>query len=471
MSPDDLRQRLWETVAFAGEDELVAFCRAHEADIVSNFAAWRVVPEHLRDSRADAEKYVQAMVAVARLFDQRLGRPELLRTLMGGPDNPLVRWHQEIDESRKEMDRLRYRDAAKRLNDLLIDTRNLRGSGADALLPVTYGCLGECYFQSGLAERALAPTQKALDLSRAAGDGEGVVAYLGNLYEINRHLGRKDDAATSAERLAEELTRHGQADQAERYRRQAARVRAGEPKVRVVCDVGGRRLELAEVLAGGPTGQVRFLFERDRLTLRAASALTEGGEAEANHGRFEAALKLFREAAQIDRFAPQPRYQAALTLLYLQRYLEGVAEYEATEALAPGWFHCRSGLGMARRLADGALSHQAFIAWHVLEDGPLPPAEKVRLAEKTLAEAADFAAVHLALAKNLRLTARPREAEAAARRGLAVAAEPDVRTRLLVELAAHLADGDEKRRLLQEAVDLNGNLVAAAMAALVLRFS
>ena len=48
------------------------------------------------------------------------------------------------------------------------------------------------------------------------------------------------------------------------------------------------------------------------------------------------------------------------------------------------------------------------------------------------------------------------------------AADPDVRTRLLVELAARTDDPPEKAVLFGEAVALNGNLTAAATAAMLL---
>ena len=44
------------------------------------------------------------------------------------------------------------------------------------------------------------------------------------------------------------------------------------------------------------------------------------------------------------------------------------------------------------------------------------------------------------------------------------AQEPDVQTRLLVDLQMILPDGDEKRQLLNAAMTLNGNLAAAAVA-------
>jgi tetratricopeptide (TPR) repeat protein len=366
------------------------------------------------------------------------------------------------------MGELRYREAAGLLTDLLIDVRELRGSAVDAYLPVTYGYLGECYFQASQADRAVAPTAQALERASRCEDLEGVAAYLGNLYEIHRYLGQTSDAAQFAQRLAEVLARQGKAEEAERYARQAERVRAGEPLNRVVVDVDGQRFELAEVLRG-QAGNVRFFFERNRLTLRPCADRTQEGERSAGAGRFDEALALFREAAQADRFDPQSHYQAGLTLLYLQRYNEAVREYEATEERAPGWFHCRSDLWLARQMVLGQVDHETFVAWHALQDGPLQPETKVRLAERALARAPDLALLHHLHGRSLRERGLAVQAEAALRRGLALAEEPDVRTRLLVDLGT-LVRPDEKRRLLEEALQINGNLVAAATAAVVLAF-
>jgi hypothetical protein len=58
---------------------------------------------------------------------------------------------------------------------------------------------------------------------------------------------------------------------------------------------------------------------------------------------------------------------------------------------------------------------------------------------------------------------------AAYRKGLACAAEPDVKTRLLVELGVSSGDKQERLSLLREAQSLNGNLVAAATATVALK--
>jgi tetratricopeptide (TPR) repeat protein len=470
MDPDDLRRLLWEAAAAGDEAALESLCRTHRDTIVQHFPAWRQVPAEVRADPALLEGYVQTMAAVGRLFAQRLGDPSLLQSLTGqAADNPLVRWQQKLEKAQKEMEELRYAETIDLLNDVLIDTRGLKGSGVDAYLPVTYGLLGESYFQNGQADKALGPTEKALELCRRTGDAEGVRAYLGNLYEINRYLGRPAPAADAAGQLAEVLQDQGETAEAERYRKQAALVRRGEPLNRVVVNLDGRRLELDEVV-GGVEGKVQFAFERNRLTLRPASELTRQGEKKAGQGRFEAALQLFRQAGAADRYDPNSRYQAGLTLLYLQRYGEAAEAYDQTKQLAPGWFHCRTHGWLARQMLLGKVSHEVFQHWHVLEDGPLNPQQKVALAEKVLRLAPDLAPLHLLHGKALRALGQAAAAEAAYRRGLACAEEPDVKTRLLVDLGALLDNRDEKRRLLEEAIALNGNLVAVAMARVVLAF-
>src|SRR5262249_56080 len=65
-------------------------------------------------------------------------------------------------------------------------------------------------------------------------------------------------------------------------------VRAGGPLNGVVAVVDGRRYELDEVGAVRD-GRVQFLFERNRITLRPATVLTERGEEQGSAGRYEEA--------------------------------------------------------------------------------------------------------------------------------------------------------------------------------------
>jgi tetratricopeptide (TPR) repeat protein len=466
---EQLRSLLIDAASARDGKRIRALCRAHAGMIYQHFADWRKPPAAIRDDPARMECYVQGLVAVAQFFNDCLGRPELFEQLTGSPEsNPLLRWQKALDQARNHMKDLRYREAADQLNNLLIDVRELKGSGADTYLPITYGSLGECYLQGGEAGKAVAPTQRALELCEQQRDAEGVSAYLGNLYEIHRFLGEPELAAGFAGRLADAFAGRSRADDAAWYRKQARLVRAGEPRNRVVAVMAGRRFELDDA-PPIKEGRVQFEFERDRISLQPSRVWTQRGEERGRAGRYDDALAAFREAAGADSFDPHPRYLSGLSLLQLERAAEAVEEYRKTEELAPGWFNCRADLWLAEQIALGRLEYRAFLAVYAIEDGGLAPTENMRIADRVLTEYPDLAPVHLFRGKNLAAQGRPTEAEAAYRHGIACAAEPDVRTRLLAELAVSIQPGAEQTRLLEEAMRLNGHLVSAATAALMLR--
>jgi tetratricopeptide (TPR) repeat protein len=235
-----------------------------------------------------------------------------------------------------------------------------------------------------------------------------------------------------------------------------------------VAVVDGSRFELdeLEVVEGK---RIQFVFERNRIALRPAEELTRQGEELGSRGQLEEALTCFRDAAQADRFDPHSRYQEGYTLLQLQRYPQAVESFEAAEERAPGWFHCRSNLWLARQLALGKLGFDTGVAVLLLENAPMPPKEKVQLAEQILSRAPELAPAHLLLGKNLEQLGRASDARAAYQRGLACAAEPDVKSRLLVALGVLTEDAQQRITLLREAQALNGNPTAAAGATLALR--
>jgi tetratricopeptide (TPR) repeat protein len=467
--PSQLKQALFQAAARGDHKGVEKLCRTNRQAVLDNFAAWRKPPDEVRNDPAVIEGYVQALISIAQVFAQRLGSADLLNQLMGTPDsNPLLRWQEQVARAQALIADLKYPEARDLLADLLIDMRDQRGTGADKYQPITLGYLAECHFQCREGDKAIPHLQQALLLCVQQGDPQGIAAYLGSLYEVSRYLGQTEAAAGYAERLADALAQQGRTTEAARYRRQAGIIRAGEPLNRVVAEIDGARHELDEI-GTVRDKRIRFLFERNRITLRPAEALTRQGEQLGSQGRHEKALSCFRAAAQADGFDPHARYLEGFTLLHLERYPQAIESYQAAEDLAPGWFHVRTNLWLAQQLALGHFGYDTAVACLVLEDSPFPPDEKARLAEQILTRAPNLAPAHLQLGKNLALSGRGKDAQAAYRQGLACAAEPDIKTRLLVELGVLVDDLDERASLLREAQTLNGNLVAAATATLALR--
>jgi tetratricopeptide (TPR) repeat protein len=146
----------------------------------------------------------------------------------------------------------------------------------------------------------------------------------------------------------------------------------------------------------------------------------------------------------------------------LRQFAEAAAAYRATEQRAPGWKNCRIMGWVAEQLLVGTfdfdLAQQIINVQDPRITGPL---------QGTIASAGnkvrELALFHLAEGDALSQIGRFDLAEQSFRRGIELADEPDVRTQLLGALAMHLT-GQTRERLLREAVELNGNLLAAARA-------
>jgi len=445
-----------------------ALCREHKEAIIAAFPSWQTVPEAIRGEPALLQRYANGLITIARIFAERLDDPRLMQRLAGGDANPLALWDKELQAASEEMEQLRYADAGRRLESVLDETNSLRGSGADQLRPITLAFLGECMFQQGNADASVPFYDLALEGVRAIGDADGVAAYLESLYEVHRYLGRSGPAANLAADLSMVLEMSGRDVEAKRWKRRAEIAKAGEPKNRVICTLDdGTMLEVDEVTSFD--SRIRFSFQRDRIALRRAMALVDDGQTLGAHGKLEEALAKFREASQIDPLFAHARYQEGFTLVVLERYEEAIAAYQATEDLAPGWFHCRADLWVAQQLAAGKIDHATFEALRELEDGPGEPAEKLELADRMIAKAPHVAGLHLERGRQLARLGRPDDARQALRDGLARDSDADVRTRLLVQLAILVEDKAERTKLFEEAVRLDGNLVASATAQLALR--
>ena len=467
---DELRNMLFAALSCEDAQGFAKLCRSNQDTIIANFPTWQVVPAVTQESPILLRQYANGLITLARFFAEELCRPELLDRLVGNQDtNPLSKCERDLARAEHLQDELRFADSAKALEEILSEIQGLRGPDAEHFLAPTYGRLSRSYLQSGEATKALPAAETALRLCRQINDQEGIPIYLRGLYEIHRYLGAGPTAAGYAKQLADVLDIQGLHEQARRARKQAAVALACEPLNRVVAEVDGRLLELDEVpkLA---EGSVKFVFERNRVSLQIADVSTERAGRLIEQEKFEDALKVLNEAANIDPYNPGPHYHSGFCLIHLKRYSEAVRSYERTEERAPGWFHCSTMHWLARQLAAEKIAHELFLVLEMLEDNhEIGAVEKVCLAEQALATAPMIALLHMHHGTNLTATGCRDEALAAYRKGLNFAEEPQTRARLLVRLALLDPSAHERRGWLEEAADSKADLVAAATAFLLLR--
>ena len=468
--PEELRGMIFDAHARKDGARVAELCREHADLIAAHFEEWKARARDVADDERLLKRYLETLVAIATYFQRVLSRPQLAEILVPpGQTDPTEAWRDALKQAHERMEALDFEGAAGMLGDFLIDIHDFRGPVVKGYVAAANSLLGQCDFHRGRTEDAATFLERAVQLCEEADEPVNVRANLENLFEVYRYLGRATDAADAAERVATISERMGEAVPAANWRRQAAVVRSGEPLNRVVVHLGERFFEVEEAVPG-PGESVELVFRRNRITLRPSHARTSEGEQKGAAGDLEGALASFREAATLDRFDPHSRYLAGVTLSYLERPSEAVECYRDAERLGPGWFNVRAYLALSRRMALGQVDPAHFKPISaLLGDGLSEAAERVALADKLLEGYPDLAIVHLGRGHGLWSLERREEAVVALRRGLDCAEDEDVRTRLYLQLGLASAEPAERNALLQEAADLNGNLIAAAMATIAMR--
>jgi tetratricopeptide (TPR) repeat protein len=468
LAPDELREALFEAARARDTARLRKLVDGQRDAITEHFPSWQKVPPALRDDPAQVNHYAGGLIGLAAYFAEQ-GDPSLMARLQGPPEeNPLLSWEQALRSAQELIAAGRHAQAEPLLREHVASGRALSGTGVDRYLPITIGLLGQCRFHQGDADEAVTLFDEALAICRRKKDVEGEIAYLSSLHETHRWLGHDKEAISLAGELAERCDGAGDRDRGRWARQRAARMQAGEPLVRIVAEINGKTLELDELPGTPPKGSVQFRFERNRLSLGGVGALIEEGSRLGSAGDGERALAAFQAAAALDPWDPQPPYLAGLALMELGRYADAVKSYDTTEQLAPGWFQCRADRWMATELAAGRVSRAAFQAVRAIGDGDAPPDEKARLAAAAIATTPDLPVLYLLRAEALIKVGAKSAAEVVARAGLERNPDVDVRTRLLVTLS-QTTKSAERGALLDEAIALDGNRTAAAMARLMSR--
>ena len=184
LTDEQLRDALFDAAAAQDERTLTKLWHAEVDRIRQLFAAWSIVPPHVREDPARTKWWSDGVVGVVTVALQS-GDQTLVNTLQGDrDDNVMVRWGRVLGEARAAVGRRAASECFLALEAILAEMRGMIGPAVDDYLAKTYGLLGEAHFWSGEMQLARAYTLLALERCRKNGDQEGIDVYARNLVQM-----------------------------------------------------------------------------------------------------------------------------------------------------------------------------------------------------------------------------------------------------------------------------------------------
>jgi len=462
---DELRELLFECIDRNHLVEFETLCLENDAEIRRAFSDWKRAPEEIQTDKDQLKKYAYCLMVVASYFQKQRNNGELMTMLTGIDDSEYSRqWQEMLGQAKGLMQQqLKFDEAIPLLEKCLELTSGVSGAGVDKFLPLTLGFLGECYFHKGDPAKAAEYVDRALQTTTMQGDYDASVAYLSNLFEIYRYKGDSAKAAECAKAIADKAYRRSELVTSSNWRHQFRAVSNNEPLHRIVLRIGDELFELDEIphFSGE---KVEFILVRNRMELVLCSQKCHEARELAQSGNYEKSLEVLVEAVERDKFSPQPYYLSGAIKLAGRRYADAVADLEKVEELCPGFETSRSDLWLAKQLQTGTMEHDACMAVFEANNENIPVEQRIKVCEDLTAKYPNFAEAFWRMGRMLMESNRPSEAVEAFKKGMTVADDTDLKSRLLRDLGSLSVDDAEKRRLSKEAIAVpNGNVLAQAM--------
>lgn len=211
---------------------------------------------------------------------------------------------------------------------------------------------------------------------------------------------------------------------------------------------------------------------RSEAALEGAAREFDSGWEHCGDARLLDAEAAFRRCAEAAPGWANAHYQLGYVRLRLERHGDAIRCFERAERISPGLFMVREYLDQARRLAAGALSHDAFVLFdRASAAGFRDPDATIRLARKAIEITPQYPSAHLILARAYEKKERFDLALAALSR--AIEQRPDEATlchALLSRGSIFMSMGrhDQATRELSKVIEINGSSSATrtALAAL-----
>lgn len=470
VSKDDLKAQVFESIDRNHLVEFETLCVENEDEIVRAFAEWKRAPEEVQIDKAAMKKYAYCLMVVASYFQKQRNNGQLMTMLTGIDDSEYSRqWQEFLGKAKMLQQELKFDEAIPILEQCLELTSGVSGAGVDKFLPLTLGFLGECYFHKADMDKAAEYVDRALQCTTMQGDYVASVAYLQNLFEIYRYQSNNAKAVESAEAIAAKAYDRGELVAASNWRHQARAVSNQEKLHRIVVRIGDEMFELDEIPKVHGE-KVEFIFMRNRMELVLCSQKCHEGRQLAQAGQYDQSLEALVEAAKADVYSPQPYYLSGAIKLAGRRYADAVVDLEKVEQLCPGFETSRSDLWLAKQLLEKGMEHDACMAVFEANNEAVPVEQRIKMCRDLIAKYPNFGEAYWRVGKMLVESQHPDEGLATFKKGVELADDNDLRSRLLRDIAVLSPDEEDKLKYLRQSVELDkGNVLAQAMACYMLR--
>ncbi len=395
-----LRDALFDALARKDYERAMHLINENSDRIRNEFRSWTTVPEPISKDADAVNRYANALMTIARVFERSGDASLRIYFEGGGRDTPLAEWNDALQRAQQLTESGQAAEAVVLLRTMLDDVATTTGTGVSYYRARGLGRLGVALKELGNTSEALHATREALEICRQTGDEEGVEVYLQNLDMIGSFEIREP--------------------------------RSGQRLTVVVKDSDGRIL-LPDELSGS-TSKWTWEVRDVRPAHPEAQRLRDEGRAAAQTGDYDTAIALFTNAADLDPSWPHPVYDRAFTHLLKRNFAAALADYRKTLELSPlGFFIAATAADMLTREAAGEFPDGLYAAFAMLEHMPVDAQRQ--FAAQLVAQSPSHAP---AWELHARLLDDPSAKLEAIERGLLAHPDPETRGSLLVQKALAL---------------------------------
>jgi tetratricopeptide (TPR) repeat protein len=464
-----LLERLLDAIDKRDGRSTYYLCKANANLVHGSFKKWL---DHAADLTLDPvryHRYLNGLYMISKTMSDSVQQGRLFFDVLvhRRESNSFALWERELEQAQKLVAELRLNEAASLLSDHLIDVRRLPGFGYRHMIATTHWYISQAHFNARRRDDAMAHAERSLAITRDIGDHPRYERrYLRHLMEVHQYFGEAEKAANWSERLADFFDHFSETPNARWHRSLAKVMRAGEPLVRVIVETDDGLYELDDLPAF--FGEFSLRPIRNRRALLPSFVLIKRARESAAKEQYDEAVEATKQAAESDPFDPDPPHTMGDLLLASGDHAEAAEAFEKAEQLAPRLTNSETKLWLIKQIRDGQYDEDVFRTLWPLWVESLEPYELLKQAQRALRRHPKLALLHREHGEALRAMGRMREAAESFHKGLDCECDNRVRTQLLFGAAqAAEKDSGEQKRFVEQAAQMNGALIAGAMAKLV----